>query len=153
MKRFAAMAFAALTVTSSAGAAPSRPSIEHFPSPSVNGQRLPFSSAVRVGDTLYLSGQIGDGADGKLPDGFEAQAKQAMENIGAILKRAGVGYDRIFHCTAFLADIKDWPAFNKVYVTYFPDKKFPARSAFGADGLALGALLEVECWAYAGKHE
>ena len=48
-----------------------------------------------------------------------------------------------------LDDIKDWPAFNKVYVTYFPDGKYPARSAFGADGLALGALLEVECLAYA----
>jgi reactive intermediate/imine deaminase len=151
MKRFAAMAFAALTVTSSAGAAPSRPSIEHFPSPSVNGQRLPFSSAVRVGDTLYLSGQIGDGAEGKLPDGFEAQAKQAMENIGAILKRAGVGYDRIFHCTAFLADIKDWPAFNKVYFPYFPDGPLPARSAVAVNGLAHGALLEIECQAYAPK--
>jgi 2-iminobutanoate/2-iminopropanoate deaminase len=50
-----------------------------------------------------------------------------------------------------LDDMKDWPAFNKVYVTYFPDGKFPARSAFGADGLALGALVEVECIAYAGS--
>ena len=150
MKRFAAMAFAALTVISSAGAAPSRPTIEHFPSASVNGQRLPFSSAVRVGDTLYLSGQIGDGADGKLPVGFEAQAKQAMENIGSILKRAGIGYDRIFHCTVFLADIRDWPAFNKVYLSYFPDGPLPARSALGVNGLAHGALLEIECQAYAG---
>jgi 2-iminobutanoate/2-iminopropanoate deaminase len=106
---------------------------------------------VRVGDILYLSGQIGIGADGKLPDGIEAQTKQAMDNIGAVLKHAGLGYGDVFHCTAFLADMKDWPAFNRIYVPYFPAGKMPARSAFGANGLALGALLEIECQAYAGK--
>jgi len=151
MKPIAAMACAFVTLASSADAAPSRPIVEHFPSPSLNGQRLPFSSAVRVGDTLYLSGQIGNGPDEKLPDGIEAQTKQAMENIGAVLKRAGVGYDRIFHCTAFLSDVKDWPAFNRVYVGYFPDGPLPARSAVGVNGLALGALLELECQAYAPK--
>jgi reactive intermediate/imine deaminase len=138
-------------MTSPAGAAPARPAVEHFARPNLNGQPLPFSDAVRVGDILYLSGQIGIGADGKLPEGIEAQAKQAMDNVGAVLKRANLGYDRIFHCTAFLADMKDWPAFNKVYVGYFPNGKMPARSAFGANGLALGALLEIECQAYAGK--
>jgi reactive intermediate/imine deaminase len=125
--------------------------MEHFSRPPLNGQALPFSDAVRVGDILYLSGQIGIGADGKLPDGIDAQTKQAMDNVGAVLKRAGVGYDRIFHCTAFLSDMKNWPAFNKVYVGYFPDGQMPARSAFGANGLALGALLEIECQAYAGN--
>ena len=57
----------------------------------------------------------------------------------------------MFHCTAFLSDMKNWPAFNSVYVTYFPEGKRPARSAFGANGLALGALLELECQAYAGR--
>ncbi len=130
---------------------PTPPTVEHFSKPALNGQALPFSDAVRVGDTLYLSGQIGIGADGKLPDGIEAQTKQAMDNVGSVLKRAGFGYDRIFHCTAFLSDMKNWPAFNKVYVGYFPDGQMPARSAFGANGLALGALLEIECQAYAGK--
>jgi reactive intermediate/imine deaminase len=125
--------------------------MEYFGKPLLNGQPLPFSDAVRVGDILYLSGQIGLGPDGKIPDGIEAQTKQAMENVGAILKRAGLGYERIFHCTAFLADMKDWPAFNKVYVGYFPSGRMPARSAFGANGLALGARLEIECQAYAGK--
>lgn len=134
-----------------AGRSGAAPAIEHFARPVLNGQRLPFSDAVRVGDILYLSGQIGVGADGKLPDGIEAQTKQAMDNVGAVLKRAGVRYDRIFHCTAFLADMKDWPAFNKIYVGYFPDGQMPARSAFGANGLALGARLEIECQAYAGK--
>ena len=100
----------------------------------------PFSSAVRVGDVLYLAGQLGIGADGKLPDGIDAQTKQALENIGAVLKRAGLGYKDVFHCTAMLSDMALWPAFNKVYVTYFPEGKRPARSAFGASGLALGGL-------------
>jgi len=138
-------------MSTAAEAAPTRPAVEHFGRPAVNGQPLPFSEAVRVRDTLYLSGQIGIGGDGKLPDGIEAQTKQAMENIGAVLKRAGLGYSDVFHCTAFLADMKDWPAFNKAYVPYFPAGKMPARSAFGANGLALGALVEVECQAYAGK--
>jgi len=151
MRAISAIATAALILTSNAEAAPQRPAMEHFGRPNLSGKPLPFSDAVRVGDLLYLSGQLGLGADGKLPDGIEAQTRQAMDNVGAILKRAGVGYDRIFHCTAFLADMKDWPAFNKVYVGYFPDGQMPARSAFGANGLALGALLEIECQAYVGK--
>lgn len=138
-------------MTSTADAAPARPAVEHFGRPALNGQPLPFSDAVRVGDILYLSGQIGIGPDGKLPDGIEAQTKQAMDNVGAVLKRAGLGYGDLFHCTAFLSDMKNWQAFNKVYVPYFEAGKMPARSAFGASGLALGALLEIECQAYAGN--
>ena len=138
-------------MTSSADAAPTRAAVEHLGRPLLNGQPLPFSDAVRVGDTLYLSGQLGIGPDGKLPDGIEAQSKQALENIGAILKRAGLGYEDVFHCTAMLSDMANWPAFNKVYVTYFPEGKRPARSAFGVSGLALGAQVELECQAYAGK--
>jgi 2-iminobutanoate/2-iminopropanoate deaminase len=134
-----------------ADAAPNRPAVEHFGRPTQNGQRLPFSSAVRVGDILYLSGAIGRNPDGSLPDGIAAQAKATMEDIGATLKKAGLGYDRIFHCTVFLSDMKNWAAFNQVYVGYFPDGPLPARSAIGVNGLALGALLEVECQAYAGK--
>ena len=126
-----------------------RPAVERIGEPSINGQRLPFSSAVRVGDMLYLSGQIGNKADGTLPAGIEAQSRQVMDNIGAVLKSAGLGFGDVVKCTVMIDDIKQWGDFNKVYVTYFPDGKFPARSAFGADGLALGALIEVECWAYA----
>jgi 2-iminobutanoate/2-iminopropanoate deaminase len=131
--------------------AQTRSPVEHFGRPVLNGQPLPFSDAVRVGDVLYLSGQLGIGADGKLPEGIEAQTKQALENIGAILKRAGLRYQDVFHCTAMLSDMANWPAMNKVYVTYFPEGKRPARSAFGTNGLALGALIELECQAYAGK--
>src|SRR3954454_5382326 len=116
MKILIAIATGVLAMTSTAADAQTRPAVEHMGRPALNGQPLPFSDAVRVGDVLYLSGQLGIGADGKLPEGIDAQTKLAMDNIGAVLKRAGVGYDRIFHCTAFLADMKDWPAFNKVYV-------------------------------------
>jgi 2-iminobutanoate/2-iminopropanoate deaminase len=131
--------------------ADTRPAVQHYGSPTMNGQRLPFSRAVRVGDILYLSGAIGRGPDGKPPEGIEAQTKASMDDIGETLKLAGLGYDRLFHCTAFLADMKDWPAFNTVYVGYFPDGPLPARSAVGVNGLALGARLEIECQAYAGK--
>jgi 2-iminobutanoate/2-iminopropanoate deaminase len=136
-------------MASSASAQNERPAVEHIGQPMLGEQRLPFSSAVRVGDLLILSGQLGNTPDGKLPAGMEAQARQAMENIGAILKGQGLGFGDVVKCTVMLDDMKDWPAFNKVYVTYFPDGKYPARSAFGADGLALGALVEVECWAHA----
>src|SRR5688572_26535947 len=128
-----------------------RPAVEHIGAPTLNGQRLPFSNAVRAGDTVYLSGALGTGADGKLPAGIEAQARQTMDNIAATLKSAGLGWADVVKCTVMLDNMADWPAFNGIYRTYFPDGKFPARSAFGADGLALGALLEVECIAYAGK--
>ena len=145
-----AIATGALIMTTTAGAAP-RPVIEHYGKPTINGQRLPFSSAVRVGDILYLSGAIGRGPDGKPPEGIEAQAKATMDDIGNTLKLAGLGYDDLFHCTVFLSDMKNWAAFNEVYLTYFPDGPLPARSAVGVNGLALGALMEIECQAYAGK--
>ena len=138
-------------MTSIADAVPTRSPVEHFGRSEIHGQPLPFSDAVRVGDVLYLSGQIGIDSEGELPDGIEAQTRQAMDNVGTVLKRAGLGYADLFHCTVFLSDMKNWTAFNTVYVPYFPPGKLPARSAFGANGLALGALLEIECQAYAGK--
>ena len=149
MKVLTALATAAMIASPAMAQTPRTP-VEHFGRPALNGRALPFSDAVRVGDVLYLSGQLGLGADGKLPDGIEAQTKQALDNIGAILKRAGLGYQDVFHCTAMLSDMANWPAMNTVYVTYFPEGKRPARSAFGANGLALGGLVELECQAYAG---
>jgi len=151
MNIIAAIATGVLLMTSPA-IAHDRPPVERIGEPRIGGQRLPFPSAVRVGDMLYLSGQIGNRPDGTLPDGIAAQSRQAMDNIGAVLKSAGLDFGDLVKCTVMIDDIKQWADFNKVYVTYFPDGKFPARSAFGADGLALGALIEVECWAYAGKN-
>jgi len=148
MKAIAAGVLAIMASDVSAHA--DRPAVEHIGKPMLGDQRLPFSSAVRVGDLLFLSGQLGNTPDGKLPQGIEAQARQTMDNIGAVLKGQGLGFGDLVKCTVMLDDMAAWPAFNKVYVTYFPDGKYPARSAFGADGLALGALLEVECIAHAG---
>ena len=138
----AILAAAMVLAASAASAAPP----EYFPA----GPNAPFSTAVRVDDVLYLSGQIGVGPDGKLPPTFESQAKQTMENVGAALKARGLGWGDVFKCTVMIADMKNWPAFNAVYVPYFPKGKLPARSAFGSSGLALGAELELECLAYAG---
>jgi reactive intermediate/imine deaminase len=146
MSRIAVFATAALICSSSVAGAP-----QYFPAPPRQGAPAPFSTAVQVGDVLYMSGQIGVGPDGKLPDTFDGQAKQVMENVGAVLKAHGLGWGNVFKCTVMIADMKNWPAFNAVYVPYFPAGKLPARSAFGANGLALGAQLELECLAYAGK--
>jgi 2-iminobutanoate/2-iminopropanoate deaminase len=151
MKVIAAIATGALLLTGPALAAPTHPRLQRYPMPPMNGAPAPFSKAVRAGDVLYLSGVIGRTSDGKVPDGIEAQTRAAMDDIGATLKKAGLGYGDLFHCTVFLSDMKTWPAFNKVYVGYFPDGQLPARSALGVNGLALpGALLEIECQAYAG---
>jgi len=108
---------------------------------------LPFSPAVRAGDTLYLSGQIGKAPEGTDPhaEGFDAAVRQAMDNIGKILADNGIGFDRLVKCTVMLADMKDWPRFNATYISYFKGMRLPARSAFGANGLAMNAPLEVEC--------
>jgi 2-iminobutanoate/2-iminopropanoate deaminase len=108
----------------------------------------PFSAAVRVEHVLYLSGQIGAGPDGQLPPQFADQARQTLENVRATLKTSGLGMDDIFKCTVMLADMSHWGEFNKIYVTYFRPDRLPARSAIGANGLARGAMLEVECLAY-----
>lgn len=152
MKVIATIATGVLIMTSPSDAAPPRPAVQHFSMPPINGMPAPFSKAVRVGNILYLSGVIGRTADGKVPDGIEAQTKAAMDDIGATLKAAGVDYGDIFHCTVFLSDMKNWPAFNKVYVGYFPAGQLPARSALGVNALALpGALMEIECQAYVGR--
>ena len=114
---------------------------------------LPFSEAVRHGDTLYLSGQLGiaPGTMTLVSGGIREETRQAMENIKATLEAHGCGLANIIKCTVMLADISEWPAFNDVYVTYF-SRPYPARSALGANGLALGARVEIECIAAAAEH-
>ncbi|WP_188063253.1 RidA family protein [Sphingobium sp. KCTC 72723] len=117
------------------------------PAPQPMPASLPFSPAVRVGDTLYMSGQIGQVPQGMdaHKDGFDAAVRGAMDSIGKILKDNGLGFGHIVKCTVMLDDMADWPRFNAAYLPYFKGHRLPARSAFGADGLALGAPLEVEC--------
>ena len=114
---------------------------------------LPFSDAVRVGNILYLSGEIGvDYATMKLvPGGIQAETKQTMENIKTTLEKYGSSLDNVFKCTVMITDMKEWPLMNEVYVTYFKKDRLPARSAVGANGLALGAKVEIECLATVDK--
>lgn len=109
--------------------------------------KLPFSPSVRVGNTLYMSGQIGQVPAGMDPhkEGFDAAVRNAMDSMGKLLKDNGLDFGKLVKCTVMLDDMSDWPRFNAVYLSYFDGKRLPARSAFGADGLALGAPLEVEC--------
>lgn len=105
---------------------------------------FPFSESARVGDLLFLAGQIGE-TDGKLvPGGIKAETEQMMANIEAALARRGLGMKDVVKCTVFLADIAEWGAFNEVYRQYFT-KPYPARSALAASGLALDARVEMEC--------
>jgi 2-iminobutanoate/2-iminopropanoate deaminase len=111
----------------------------------------PFSPAVQVGQLLFLAGQIGTDSTGRLvAGGISAETRQAMDNIRDVLGRVGSSMDRIVKCTVMMADMAEWPAMNAVYASYFP-RQFPARSAFGATGLALGARVEIECVAVAGR--
>ena len=112
---------------------------------------LPFSAAVRVGNVLYLSGQLGTvpGTRQLADTGIAGQTKQALENVKGVLAAAGSTLERVVKCTVFLLDIKDYAAMNAVYATYFP-KDPPARSTVAGSGLALGARVEIECLALAG---
>ncbi len=111
---------------------------------------LPFSAAVRVGDMLYLSGQIGtDSSTSLVPGGIGPETRQTLENIQTVLTRAGATMADLVKCTAMLADMSEWAEMNAEYVKHFP-ARLPARSAFGASGLALGARVEIECIARVG---
>jgi reactive intermediate/imine deaminase len=109
---------------------------------------LPFSDAVRIGDMLVVSGQLGvEPATFKLvAGGIEAETHQIFSNMQRILGLSGATLEDIVKCTVMVADIAEWPRFNSLYISYFPGPK-PARSALGANGLALGARVELECWA------
>jgi 2-iminobutanoate/2-iminopropanoate deaminase len=96
------------------------PSMHFYNSPAAAAAKLPFSQAVCVGDVLYLSGALGNvpGTLQLVAGGIEAETRQTMENIGAVLKANGLSFDDIFKCTVMLADMAKWGDFNKVYVTY-----------------------------------
>lgn len=125
-----------------------RRSVEYLRSAETAAQNLPFSDAVRVGDMLYVSGQIGNlpGTLELAPGGIQPETRQTLENIRTILERHGSSLDRVVKCLVMLADVSEWPHMNEVYVTFFR-RNLPARSAMGANGLALGARVEIECMA------
>ncbi len=121
----------------------------HFSRPGVAELGFPFSEAVRHGDTLYLSGVIGTkkGKAEVVDGGIAAETKAAMDHMGEILSAHDLGFKNLVKCTAFLADMAEWPQFNEVYKQYFDGGPYPARSAFGVSSLALNARLEIECLA------
>jgi len=127
-------------------------SIEFLNSGKVLPANLPFSEIVRVGKTLYLSGQIGNvpGTLKLVPGGIGAESRQALENIRRTLEVHGYSMRNVVKCTVMLADISEWGAFNEVYKTFFT-RPYPARSALGAAGLAADARVEVECIAAVGR--
>lgn len=121
--------------------------VTHFSRPAMTELGFPFSEAVQHGKTLYLSGVIGTkpGKAEVVDGGIEAETKAAMNIIGEVLAAHQLSYKDLVKCTVFLADMAEWPTFNDVYATYFDGGPFPARSAFGVNGLALNARLEIEC--------
>ena len=121
-------------------------SAEYLNSGKVFPAGIPLSEAVRVGDTLYLSGQVGivPGTMKLAPGGLEGETRQTMENIKTSLEAHGYSMNDLVKCLVMLADISQWATFNEVYKSYFGER-YPARSAFGANGLAIGAQVEVEC--------
>ncbi len=107
----------------------------------------PFSPAVRVGNMLYLAGQMGTSADanGVVPGGIAAETRATMNNIKDVLEKSGSDMEHVVKCSVFLADMKEWPAMNDVYRTFFKNGRYPARSAFGTNGLANNGRVEIEC--------
>ena len=120
--------------------------VEFLNSGKVLPTNLPFSEAVRVGSMLYLSGQIGivPGSRKLVDGGVREEARQTMENIKTSLEAHGYAMTDVVKCTVMLADISEWGTFNEVYKTFFSGR-YPARSALGANGLAMGARVEIEC--------
>jgi reactive intermediate/imine deaminase len=125
--------------------------VQHFNSGQLLPAQVPFPEGTRVGSMLFLSGQLGNlpGQLELVPGGLAAEARQTLDNIRTILQGQGLDLQHLVRCTVMLADMADWPAFNAVYRDFFAGVPMPARSAFGCNGLALGARVEIECIAAA----
>jgi 2-iminobutanoate/2-iminopropanoate deaminase len=104
----------------------------------------PYSQAIRSGDMVFCSGQLGlDPTTGELVEGVEAQADRALRNLQSVLDAAGLGFDDVVKTSIFLADIGDFAAVNAVYARFMPDPP-PARSTFQVAALPKGGLIEIE---------
>lgn len=146
--RIVSVAAAFVLVAGCESIAPTEPAtseIRHYVKPAYADAGFPFSSAVEADGWIFLAGELGTTPDaGLVEGGIEPETRQTMDNIQTTLATNGLTWDNVVKCTVFLADIAEWPAFNEIYKTYF-DSNFPARSALGANGLALGARVEIEC--------
>lgn len=129
----------------SAAAADEPSDIAFTASEAIRSSGFPLSNAVEADGWVFLSGALGTvPGQGLVPGGIEPETRQTMENIRNLLADLDLGMDRVVKCTVMLVDMAEWPAFNKVYAEFF-EGDYPARSAFGANGLAANARVEVEC--------
>ena len=124
--------------------------IQYLNSPKHLQKGYPFSEATIVNGIVYVSGQIGTLKDGRvIQGGIEKETLQSLKNIESVLERLGGSKKDIFKCTCMLKTIEDWPSMSKAYEAFFDKNMLPARSAFAGSGLAMGALVEIECMARA----
>lgn len=151
---FAAVATSTLFLISAAlpssAASAQSPDVKYFPYPDWPY----FSEMVMVGDTIYLSGKMGEGPPPHyliVPGGIEPQTRQAMENIRSSLSKVGATMNDVVKCTVFLTDMADWVSMNEVYVSFFSKGRVPARSAVEVSDLAGHGKIEIECIAVRSK--
>ena len=123
---------------------------EYFVSDKSKELNFPFSDASIVGNIIYVSGQVGSepGTREIVEGGIAAETLQTLNNINMILNDLGSNSDKIFKCLCMLEDINDYTEMNKAYTVFFNNRdSLPSRSTFAGSGLALGAKIEIECWA------
>ena len=124
--------------------------VEYFVGEKTKELNFPFSDAAIVGNIIYVSGQIGakPGTREVVEGGISAETTQTLNNIKMILNDLGSNSDNIFKCLCMLEDINDYNEMNSAYTTFFNSRNnLPSRSTFAGSGLALGAKIEIECWA------
>ena len=136
---------AVMSIATLSSTAAAEPKVSHFPRPG-----KPFSSAIRIGDMVYVSGVTGKAADGSMPADFTVQATNAMDGVAAELKLAGATMDNVYKCLIALTDMDNWDAFNAVYVKYFKPNRYPVRMSLGITSVG-GSAVEVQCEAYVEK--
>jgi 2-iminobutanoate/2-iminopropanoate deaminase len=125
--------------------------VKYLRSDTFKEKKIPLSEAVRVGNLLFLSGNLGIDFSKEglalVPGGIVAETKQTMLNIENTLKNSGSSLDKLVKCTLFMANIDEWPQINEIWPSYF-DENFPARTAVEVGRLWEGAAIEIECIAY-----
>ena len=123
--------------------------IDYYSSKETKELDFPFSDATIVNNIIYVAGQVGNlpGTNKVVEGGIRAETRQTMENIETVLTAVGSSLDKVFKCTCMLSDIGDWGIMSEEYKKFFDKEKKPSRSAFAGTGLALGAKIEIECWA------
>ena len=126
-----------------------RTQIDYYNSENTKKLDFPFSDATIVNNVIYVAGQVGNipGTNEIVLGGIKEETKQTMKNIESVLLKLGSSMDKVFKCTCMLSDISEWSQMSEEYIKFFKDNKRPSRSAFAGTGLALGAKVEIECWA------